>query len=181
MAGPLVPPGPLNDPEAKDIAACVWLGLTPRLGNQDIGNLVKNWTRIAARELKIPMGFVYGKGDTKGDNFAKDCLKNITNGVKGKLDFTGDKAIEDTAATDSKLLARTLGTEKWIVKSYLEPLMEKRSSREWQQRTTRDWRYFYVFPAPGSSNPLAGKRILGKQVTEEVPIVPLQVFFPSSN
>ncbi len=62
------------------------------------------------------------------------------------------KAIPDTAATGSKLLAKGLDTEKWLLKS-LDKVMENRNNPVWVERKTRDYRYFYVIPPTGLKRP----------------------------
>jgi len=179
----LLPGTMLGDPEGKDVAAAIWLTISPRLGTQDVGGLVQSWTKVAAKESKINMAFIYGKGDKSGDTFAQRCLDNAfperKPPKKAKMpDFTGDKAIDDAEVTDSKLLAKTFGTEKWIIKSYLEPLMEKRGAPVRVQRKNKDSRFYYVIPLPGNPNPAIGRKILAKQVNDEgPPVVDLNTFF----
>jgi len=165
-----------GDPEGKDVACAIWLGVSPRLGTADVGPRVKGWTKLAGTQLKIPMAFVYAKDDNTGANFAQDCLKNIKEGVKEKLEYTGEKVIPGTAVTNSKLLGVN-GTEDWIVKSYLAPVLEKRGSKEWAERKVREGRYFYAPKKDASGTPLPVLPA-AKLSGEEVPVVNISTFYP---
>jgi len=175
MPLPLAPPGMLADPEAKDIACAVWLSISPRLGHSDVGGRVKQWTRMAARDQKVPMAFVYGSNDTKGDNFAKELLKNINAGAKLKLDYTGEKSVDGNSGTGVDLLGSA--TERWIMKDYLAPVLEKRGSKEWTERRLRESRFYYAIPLNPSNPNGPAKRTLAKQAGEEVPVVDMVTFF----
>jgi pimeloyl-ACP methyl ester carboxylesterase len=170
VTGGLGVPPMVDEPESRFIAAGVWLSLSPKLGNGDIGSTVKNWTRIAAAEKQIPMAFIYAKNDSTGENFAKACKQNITQFAKGaKLDYTGEHAIADSAATGSKLLAPRLDTENWIVKSYIEPCIKDRRIQPRKDKKLAENRYDYVIPG-------AGRRMLAKPQKAEILSVDVGLF-----
>jgi pimeloyl-ACP methyl ester carboxylesterase len=169
ITGGLGIPTMVDEPESKYIAAAVWLSISPKLANANIGETVKNWTRIAAADKQIPMAFVYAKNDTTGETFGKNCLQNIRSSAKGvKLEYTGEQAIADSAATGSKLLGSRLDTENWIIKKYLEPCMKDRRMQPRKDKKLAENRYEYVLP---------GGRQLAKPARVEILSVNVGIFY----
>jgi len=158
----------LDDPESKYIAGAVWLTISPTLAGASVGPLVLSWTKIAGAEKQIPMGFVYGKNDSAGDQFSRRCLANIKAGVKGKLEFTGDKPVEDSAATSSRLLDIPK-LDQWIVTKYINPLVEGRRSQGRKDRKVKESYYVYALPR--------GAQKMAKYAGEEVPYVDVAIFY----
>jgi len=158
----------LDDPESKYLAAAVWLSISPTLAGQQVGPLVKNWLRIAGGEKQIPMAFVYAKKDVTGDTFAKNCLSTIKAATKTKLEFTGDKIVDDVAVTGSKLL-NVEKTDAWIVNKYIEPLVKDRRSQGRKDRKVKENYYVYSIPKMAPRN--------AKNPKEEIPYVDVNLFF----
>ena len=79
----------LDQPECKDVTCAVWLSISPTVGGQPIP--VKNWLVEAGRDHKIPMGFIYGKDDSKSLNLAQAAVSAIkpTAGPKSLTPMTG--------------------------------------------------------------------------------------------
>jgi hypothetical protein len=155
------------DPEVKDVACAVWLSVQPHLGGRP-QPAVRNWLVTAGKNFKVPMAFLYGDMDNKSVNFAESCEKAIKTGPKSKLDFTGKKPIEGTELSGAALLRRGSDAEKFIVKQYLEPVLEKRGSKESARRKIDEQRYYYKIGR--------GLPVIAKPVGEEVPRVAVHLF-----
>jgi hypothetical protein len=178
-------PGPapnqpnLAEPEGNDCAGAVWLSISPSLVGHKVERL-RQFTVEVGAEHKMPMCFIYGDGDKKSKETAETFKKAIMDSPlvkKEKLEFTGVKEIKDTELSGSQLLQGSLETEKWILKEYLDKLMEKRGSREQKKREAEKSNYFWAIPTqPGvASSPV--KTSPAKLEKEDVcrPI-PLQFF-----
>jgi hypothetical protein len=136
----------LAEPECKDLTAGVWLSISPSLGGQTVP--LRGWLTEVARDNKVPMAFIYGKKDQTGQTLAKGYLTAIRTPKPGakveKLELTDEKPIADTNLAGSQLLQSSLGTEKWIVGSYLFKITEK-PQRERRKRDSQLFRYFWTF------------------------------------
>jgi hypothetical protein len=164
----------LDDPEIKDVAAAVFLSLSPSVSGIPM-HLKGSLLPEVGRENKIPMAFVYGAKDAKGAAIAKECLSTIRSGRSSKeLKLTGERGIADTALTGSALLQEGLPTEKWIIKSYLEPVMEARGTRERKKREIDKYCFYWAFPKPGPMAHLTPSK-LNQSDPEQGP-VPLDKF-----
>jgi alpha-beta hydrolase superfamily lysophospholipase len=164
---PALRPDLVAEPESKDVACAVWLSVQPTLGGRP-NPMVRNWLVDAGRAFKVPMAFIYGDKDTRSVNFAESCLKAIKAGApKGKMEFTGKKPIEDTELSGAALLRAGSVAERFIVKDYLEPALEKRGSKESVRRKVQEQRYFYKI----------GPRLsLAKPAGDDVPRVGVSLF-----
>jgi hypothetical protein len=155
-------PPDLAEPECKDFAGAVWLSISPSLASQNMA--VASWVTEVGRDNKVPMAFIYGKDESAGEGHAKRYLKSIRAPKPGpgkteKLELTNEKEIAKTKLTGSQLLQASLDTEKWIVKSYLFAVMEKRGTHERRKHDVQTYRYFWTFP---------GTRMLAKNPGEEL-------------
>lgn len=162
-------PPKLGDPESDDLAAGVWLSISPALGGTR-SVPVARWVAEAGKARKVPMAFVFGKGDARGDATATNLLKAIkpTGGGKSK-DFpnTGIRAIPDTKLSGEKLLDIDLETLKWVVGNYMNGVMDARGAKI---RTTRDLaRSAYWYADPKTGRPLK----INKSAGDKVPSVDL--------
>jgi len=135
-----------GDPEVKDLAACVWLNIKPkRYGTTQITNAtLARWLAEPVRHYKVPMLFVYGKGDTESSSVSDDILSKIKGGSK-KLD-TPTKAfpVPNTKLRGPQLLDKGLPTANEIVDVWLKDLMKERKSREQIERKPTDHGYVYL-------------------------------------
>jgi hypothetical protein len=164
----------LDDPEIKDVAAAVFLSLSPSVSRIPF-HLKGTLLPEVGRENKIPMAFVYGAKDAQGAAIAKECLSTIRNGRGGKdLKLTGERGIADTALTGSALLQDGLKTEDWIIKKYLEPVMEARGNRERKKREIDKYCFYWAFPKPGPTASLVPSKV--QQSDPEQGPVPLDRF-----
>jgi pimeloyl-ACP methyl ester carboxylesterase len=160
----------LDEHEGKDIAAGVWLSISPVLGGRNVTLGVRQALLEAGRENKIPMAFVYGAKDAPATRIAKSHLEALRNGKKVDLPLTGEQAVKETDLSGSKLLADTLPTEGWIVKQYLFSVMEKRGSRERRKRESDKHGFVWAFPRPGPAASTVPAKLPGEEVMAVVPI-----------
>lgn len=151
------------DPESKDIAAAIWLSISPTIGGRDA--YLKSWTVEAGRRQKIPIAFLNGKAkDVKSRNIAEKLLaeikpagakpKEAKEGAIGKekdgMKLTGMKVFE-TELVGERLLDADLGTFKWI-KDHLKEVLEERGNKERTDRESAKSRFLYT--VVGKSVPL---------------------------
>jgi alpha-beta hydrolase superfamily lysophospholipase len=173
---PGLPPD-LDQAESRDFSCAVWLSISPTLATRQVP--VRGWLVEVGRDQKVPMAFVYGSKDEKGKNFAVGTVSAIKpkTGPK-KFDpkdtgdpraYTGEKKL-DTSLVGEKLLQQSLGTQKWVVKTYLADLFDARPLREWRKRDAERFAYVWAFPMM--------RPVLAKMPGEESPrALPLQMFF----
>jgi pimeloyl-ACP methyl ester carboxylesterase len=169
---PLLAAAPLlGEPESKDLAAGIFLSISPRLGTMLVGQNLQRWIVEVGRENKVPIAFVYGKDDAVSDNLARNLEKAIKGTGKSK-DFpnTGREAIAKTKLSGHKLLDKELDTQKWILQKYLAPVMEARGSKEWVERKVEASGFWYT--KGKSSIPFK----LNKRPGEQAPSVDLSQF-----
>jgi alpha-beta hydrolase superfamily lysophospholipase len=155
----------LDEPEIKDVAAAVWLSLSPNVAGRSMP--LKAAHKEVGRECKVPMAFLYGSKDANGSNIAKALVKEIRNGKD--LPLTGDKGF-DTELGGSKLLQGALKTEDWIIKDYLDKVIEKRGSRERKVRESEKCRFFWAFPRPGPGARLIPAKMRGVENLDAIPL-----------
>jgi len=133
----------LGDPESKNIAATVWLSITPNVGGRVMP--LQRWILEAGKTNKIPMAFVHGKNDATSGNIAVSLNKAIKGAGKNKdFELTGVKEVPDTKLSGHQLLNRGLGLQAWMTKTYLGPVMEKRGVKEWAERKVEPSRFYYT-------------------------------------
>jgi hypothetical protein len=163
----------LGDPEINDVAAAVWLSISPTLAGKKLpGRGLVDWFKIVGRDRKVPMAFVHGKSDIAGGKLAEVYLKAIKGTLKGPKsggDFplTGKEAIDGTRLTGSALL-KLKSTQRWIVNKYLEKVMEKRGSKERLARSSLKSAYWY-YKKPATYR-------LSKKAGDDAPHVELSLF-----
>jgi hypothetical protein len=166
----LVGPPKLGDPEGRNLAAAVWLSISPSLAGVPVNKYLSRWLFDAGKNSRVPMAFVYGKDDVKGEAIAKAYLKHIKGGPGkgGPLKLTDEKAIKGTSLTGSALLQKALRTDAWIAGSYLEAVMDERGNKERGKRNIDRWRYYYWLPPRAP--------ILAKPPGEDAPSVNFALF-----
>src|SRR5262249_27161870 len=119
------------------------------------------------KDKKVPLAFIYGKDDARGDRLALELVRDVVPSysrekppAKKDRKFTEEHGIKGSSLTGSQLLTKTLDTESWILKDYLEPLMDKHGLEDWRQR--EDDKAFYYWTFPG--RPLPSKDRLGQKI-----------------
>jgi pimeloyl-ACP methyl ester carboxylesterase len=166
---PVLVPTLASQAEINDIACAVWLSIHPGFDPR-VGNLTGPALREAGgKENKVPMVFIYGKKDGKAQTLAENYKKSISSsqGTKG---LTGTHAVAGTSLSGNKLLTVD-DTTKWIIKDYLQPVMEARGAREQKDRKSEASQYWYI-------NRLTKRWTkLSKKAGMEAPEVDLNVIF----
>ena len=154
---PIVDPRLINfDPnyEGKDVRCAIWLGISDTLGKQNVP--VKQWVieGSGSKTNKVPVYFVFGKDDKAADNISLAYLRAINpsyDRVKvakdDPLPLSGEKGIEKTKLAASGLLLKSLGTESFIVDSYLgsEEMKKNLKEGEWRERDSTKSRHYWLF------------------------------------
>lgn len=163
-----VPPD-LAEPESNDLAAGIWLSPSPTLAGFNVP--VGRWIGDAGKTKKVPMAFVFGKNDARGDQFARTLERYIKPSAAKSKEFplTGVKPIADTKLAAEKLLQSDLETEKWII-GYVNQVMGERGAKVRTDRKPDEHAYWYIDLKTG--RPLR----LNKKAGEEVPPVDLTLF-----
>jgi pimeloyl-ACP methyl ester carboxylesterase len=167
------PPWPnckLDEPEGKDLAAGVWLTISPTLAGKTV--TLGTWMNHVGHTNKVPQVFIYGKEDTKGDAQALSLLGRIfTNGYKRgtkpekPYEMTGEFAVPGTKLTAEKLLQKSLETDSWIIEKYLAPLIaDKRGNKEPVDRQADKHMYYWFWQmgTSGRALPAFDSRISSK-------------------
>jgi hypothetical protein len=165
---PLGFPPALDEAEGKDLAAGIWLSLSPTLTGHRMP--LKQALLDAGAENKVPMAFVYGGKNSADAQIAKTCLATVRGPKGGKLELTGDKAVGDTDLKASQLLQDQLPTEEWIVKTYLDKVVEARGNRERKKRESDKYGFIYAFPRPGPGAQMSLAKQPGEEMLQPIPL-----------
>jgi pimeloyl-ACP methyl ester carboxylesterase len=166
---PLIPK--LDDPEGKDLAAGIWLSISPTLAGLNVSSVLRNDLEDVAREGKVPTIFMYGKNDTKSGDLTLNYLNAIQRGKRGEkieLRNTGEKAVAGTELSGSKLLSDRLRTISFIV-DRLNSIMEDRGSKEWKKREEEKCRYFWSLPSVAMPRTRLTAKVAGEKVAAPIP------------
>lgn len=153
-----------NKPVGKDVAACVWLTISPSLGT--MRPAVTTWLGYASREQKVPMAFVYGDKDTAGARYSQTCYA----AAKSKSKLTGDHAIKNSKLAGNALLDSKLSAREWIVDTYLKAVKGEQVAPIWAEKDME--KAVYAWIPPGTRYPLVWKPKDDKQL----PPVPYTAF-----
>jgi hypothetical protein len=156
-----------KESEGMDQACGIWLSISPTLaGNQ---KPVLNWLRKVGGTEKVPMVFIYGDKDKASLEFARGALTAMVPGFKPgtpnankDFQFTGEMAIKDSTLSGSKLLDPQLDTSRFIVESYIDPIVKK-GQPQWRMRDYIKSAFIYHFTS--STTPY----ILGKLDNDKQP------------
>jgi hypothetical protein len=151
---PMVAPG--TKQEGYDIVCGIWLGISPSIPGR--GSLpmtgTSGWLHTVGKTNKTPMAFIYGKEDKLAAERTLAYLKQIIPSYeRGKkpakpdpdLAYTGEYAVPGGAKLKpQELLDKELGTIDWILKEYLDNLMEKRKVTTWDSRDFKRNTYVWM-------------------------------------
>jgi pimeloyl-ACP methyl ester carboxylesterase len=137
---PLLPPVAAPNAEGKDVVACIWLSISPKLGDQTI-----NLARTLDTPVRIhacPTVFMYGDKDEAGRDRAR--------GLAQKLKVVEDKKYEyiqpfevkgNTKLLGINLVQKSLNTEA-AINEYLQVVLDKKGG-EWVKRDFRMTPYLW--------------------------------------
>ncbi len=145
------------NPEGKDVAACVWLSISPQLGSYRPS--VKNWLEAAGKERKVPMAFLCGEKDPTV-SFTRSCYQAVkpTKGTKAAK-LTGEILVKDSKLAGNALLGDDVTVEgkvpsrEWIVNQYLKAVRDEQTAPEWALREIDKTAFVWISPASGLSLP----------------------------
>jgi pimeloyl-ACP methyl ester carboxylesterase len=120
-------------PYGEDIAAGIWLSISPTLGRSRHPQFrVDNWIR-PLRD-RTPMLFLYGEEDRTSSAFTTElCERVLKIDVPPRAKSTGSKALRTRAAGADLLQQRSLGVTDKII-SYLGNIMKDRDDQVWMDR-----------------------------------------------
>jgi pimeloyl-ACP methyl ester carboxylesterase len=176
----------MDEPEGRDLAAGVWLNISPKLAGRSIPSSIKLVMEDVTGENKVPMLFLYGDKDDEGEQFAKRNLKYVEEKirsdnntltadaldakVKERMKFVlGAKIDGGAALTGSKLLESSPAVSKLIIEQYLQPLYEKRGPKERRARENDKNRFLWTFPGMDVRSPAAEAKREGKDAPTAPP------------
>ncbi len=159
----------LAQPEINDIAGCVWLSIRPGFTNRVSSGLTRTALVEAGSSHKVPMAFVYGAQDASSKSYSETFARAVK-GTNSK-GLTGFHAVSGTKLAGNLLLEKD--TIDWIMKDYLDKVMDARGGKEQKDRKSEASAYWYT-TAKGK---VAWK--LSKNPGQEAPLVDLDgvVFF----
>ena len=147
-----------SKPEGQSVIACVWLSMTPSLGNKrnvDPGP----WLTISGKVNKVPMMFYYGERDSKAENFAKTWAGKLKGDDKITKVFTLSKAIPKVNLAGRELLKNDLKTIELITTS-LGKLQKNANLTDWSK---------IEFETKGFMWQIARRRVVFKPAKEKTP------------
>jgi len=125
---------PAPDPEGKDIIACIWLSIAPKLG--DSGVQLKNVLEIPVKQKATPTVFMYGDGDKSGKDLAVTMEKSLKEKGK-KHEMIVSYPCEKTSLKGAKLIVKSLGTDgvinEFLSKNVLPTRGNEYYEREWRK------------------------------------------------
>jgi hypothetical protein len=172
----LIPPAvPLrmDDPEGKDIGACIWLTISPNLEGKPMSGAVKSALVEVARDNKVPSVLVFGENDANASNLATNYKNAIEGGKKSELKNTGTKTVKRTDLAGSALLGEKLDATPFIIK-HLNAVMDDRGNKEWRKRDEEKSRYFWSL-SRGQTIPA---KLPGEKLSRPIPPALLRLGSP---
>jgi pimeloyl-ACP methyl ester carboxylesterase len=131
-------------PFGKDVAAAVWLSVSPFLGGQrGLGVRLDQWIRFKGDRIPTPIAFLFGEDDKPAAQLANHLYSNVLKAdnpprlkhtaVKGfKTKLAGVELIQKISGTDDKIL------------NYLQNVLEGRGENAWYDRDTKRAKFDFV-------------------------------------
>jgi pimeloyl-ACP methyl ester carboxylesterase len=165
--------GPLKqaqNPEGKDVTACIWLSLSQSLGGRPLA--ISDWVTFIGKDKKVPMAFVYGEKDSTSTSLAQRLFDKIKPDKDAKVKLTGKQAIKGTDLKGHALLGDKLDGRSWILEKYLKVLKEEQVPPGWEEKKMEESQA--VWSIPGMLRPIDAKFEKDKKVLP-VPLDKLQI------
>jgi pimeloyl-ACP methyl ester carboxylesterase len=154
MGAPILDPRFIKfDPaaEGKDVRGAIWLSMATSVEGRVPQVSLQGWLVESGKTNKVPMAFVYGKDDKTGDadaaRFMRMLIPGYSRGTTLKdnpLPLSGERAIEKTKLTGSKLLQKGADTEAFIVNFVTKDLKDN-LREEWRDRDTGKSKHYWLF------------------------------------
>jgi hypothetical protein len=153
-----------SEPEGTGTIAAVWLNISPTVGKQAVS--LASVLGVSARR-GVPMLFLYGEGDKKGEKEAKSLTKALSTGP-GKIDkHTGPFAIPKAAgASGEGLLKKSLGTNDAIV-TWVADVLQSKTPEQVNREFVKS---LYVWGTPGPRGLFVPARALPAKPSGEMVI-----------
>jgi len=155
-----------DEPESRDIAACIWLSIKPSVEGRNMLDRMKYLVSGVVKTQKIPMGFYFGEKNETDSRTSSEMVSRIKREVKGAPVDT--KPIKEVAQSGAKILDKSARAQ--IIKD-LNSVMADRGARENTRHDTESSAFYYI-NHPGDKKKLPNPK-LNKENTEEVPPVDL--------
>jgi hypothetical protein len=158
-----------QNPEGKDVAACVWLSISPKIGST--GGSVQRLLEYAGKERKIPMAFVCGEKNKQDPvaRFTESCYNAVKPAKDSKAaKLTGEMLIKDSSLAGSALLGDQVKvdgkttTREWIVDKYLKAVRGETVAPPWEEREIE--KTAFAWTLPGTRVPLPAKQAMDKSL-----------------
>lgn len=141
-------------PQSKDLVGGIWLSPALKLKGISYGRHLKHYIQEVGKESEqVPMVFLYGEKNETDSKYALAMTRFLKPYYKreGKykgqdqLTGTGDKAIEGTKLSGTKLLSEGLETHKYIAETYLEKVIRKDFAlNAWEERDTDTYPFMWT-------------------------------------
>jgi hypothetical protein len=168
-----VPFKKFDSPEGNDIAATVWLTISPSVEKCPPLPL-RACLADTARTAKIPTCFLYGQTDEKAAGQTKSYLDYLQKERGRMIELKGVKA-EAVRGTHNlagaKLLGRQRQTANTIVK-FVNKVIDDRGTRTRKDRQNKKYAFCWTVPWPEARG---AEHLLAKMPGEEVPrLIPLR-------
>jgi len=139
---------PSERPEGKDVCACIWLSINPKLIPGSTPVPLDQVLYLPGKFNATPMVFMHGSGDEAGKKIAKKLEKDVKDpkAPKEMFKFTGASEIPGSKATGAELL-KTEGTDKQITDWLEEVVLSK--GREWEARDWQKSQFYWISAGKG--------------------------------
>jgi pimeloyl-ACP methyl ester carboxylesterase len=122
----LLGPQIARDSEGKDVVACVWLSIAPKLGAVEIS--VARTLAVPVKDRATATVFIYGNGDPDGKRLATSLEKSLKDPKNNKFRYVVSYAPKgNTKLKGMKLLSPDLGTKNDII-DYLDDVVGKKNA-----------------------------------------------------
>lgn len=129
-----------KDPEAKDVTACLWLTISPKLGSHTFS--IEKTLYRSGRLQEIPMLFLYGGDDKPAMTRAKGLEKYLKDAkLKAGSKFTKSIGVPGTTLAGSALL-KASGADKAIIE-WLDEVVLARAP-EWLEKNFLKNQYIWI-------------------------------------
>jgi len=153
-----------DEPEGKDIAAGLWLTMSPQLEGVTIP--ITRYLDELEKTYRVPMWFVYGEQDKKAEEQTAYWLKTVMPDYKllgdgdqdgkahpdKKLKLTRDFCVKDTKLAGSKLLNDLPNTTK-AINFFVDRVMEERGIHPPRHVEVDKFPYAWIDPRTGAAVP----------------------------
>lgn len=129
--------------EANDVIGCVWLSISPTLGNRTVslGTLLGPSLRLKA----TPMVFLHSNEDSKSKALALAMVQTLkTSREKAKYALTDRIELKGGKLSGMELIQDSLKTDV-AISEYLQQVVDAKG-REWTERDFRKTSYVWRYP-----------------------------------